>query len=55
MIAAFIQSRWFRSAGISSANDLANTESCGRVFAEIRKTQNATFDVLANAAVSFAA
>jgi tetratricopeptide (TPR) repeat protein len=55
MIAAFIRSRWFRVAGIFSANDLANTESCGRVFAEIRRTQNATFDVLASAAVSFAA
>ena len=55
MIAAFIRSRWFRPAGVSSAEDLVNAESRGRVISEIRRTQNDTFDVLASAAVSFAA
>jgi tetratricopeptide (TPR) repeat protein len=55
MIAAFIRSRWFRPAGISSVEDLENAENCGRVITEIRSTQNDTFDVLASAAVSFAA
>ena len=55
MVAAFIRSRWFRPAGISSVEDLANVENRGRVFTEIRRTQNDTFDVLASAAVSFAA
>ena len=55
MIAAFIRSRWFRPAGVSSAEDLVDVESRGRVIAEIRRTQNDTFDVLASAAVSFAA
>jgi hypothetical protein len=55
MIAAFIRSRWFRPAGVFSAADLANAENCGRVITEIRRTQNDTFDILASAAVSFAA
>jgi hypothetical protein len=55
MIAAFIRSRWFRPAGVSSADDLANVENRGRVITEIRRTQNDTFDVLSSAAVSFAA
>jgi hypothetical protein len=55
MIAAFIRSRWFRPAGVSSAEDLVNAENRGRVIREIRRTQNDTFDVLASAAVSFAA
>jgi hypothetical protein len=54
MVAAFIRSRWFRPAGVSSAEDLVNVENRGRVIAEIRRTQNDTFDVLASAAVSFA-
>jgi tetratricopeptide (TPR) repeat protein len=55
MIAAFIRSRWFRPAGVSSVDDLANAEIRGRVITEIRRTQNDTFDVLANAAISLAA
>jgi tetratricopeptide (TPR) repeat protein len=55
MVAAFIRSRWFRPAGVSSAEDLVNVENRGRVIMEIRRTQNDTFDVLASAAVSFAA
>jgi hypothetical protein len=54
MIAAFIRSRWFRPAGVSSAEDLVDVESRGRVITEIRRTQNDTFDVLASAAISFA-
>jgi tetratricopeptide (TPR) repeat protein len=55
MVAAFIRSRWFRPAGVFSVEDLANADSYGRVIAEIKRTQNDTFDVLTGAAISFAA
>ena len=55
MVAAFIRSRWFRPAGVSSAADLDNAERRGQVIADIRRTQTETFDVLANAAISLAA
>lgn len=46
MIAGFIHTRWFRSAGIRSIDDLEDADALMRVASEIGKSQNDTLDLL---------
>ena len=50
MLGAFLQTRWFRPAGIQSAEDLDRPDALHAVMERIQHTQTDTFDVISNAA-----
>lgn len=55
MLGAFLQTRWFRPAGIESANDLEQPDALHAVMERINNTRIDTFDVISNSTLALAA
>jgi len=55
MLGAFLQTRWFRPAGIQSINDLDKLEALHAVVQHINNSRTDTFDVISNATLALAA
>lgn len=55
MLGAFLQTRWFRPAGIESANDLERPDALHAVIERINNTRTDTFDVISNSTLALAA
>ena len=55
MLAAFLQTRWFRPAGVQSAEDLDRPEALHAVIKCIHNTRTDTFDVISNSTMALAA
>lgn len=55
MLGAFLQTRWFRPAGIQSAEDLDRPEILHAVMERINNTRTDTFDVISNSMLALAA
>jgi tetratricopeptide (TPR) repeat protein len=55
MLGAFLQTRWFRPAGIQSTADFDNPEALHAVVEHINSTRTDTFDVISNATLALAA
>lgn len=55
MLGAFLQTRWFRPAGIESANDLERPDALHAVMERINNTRTDTFDVISNSTLALAA
>lgn len=55
MLGAFMQTRWFRPAGIESIEDLDQPDRLNAVIERINTTRTDTFDVISNATLEIAA
>ena len=55
MLGAFLQTRWFRPAGIQSAEDLDRPDALHAVIERINHTRTDTFDVISNSTLAIAA
>ena len=55
MLGAFLQTCWFRPAGVQSAEDLDRPDALHAVIVQINKTRTDTFDVISNSAMVQAA
>jgi tetratricopeptide (TPR) repeat protein len=55
MLGAFLQTRWFRPAGIQSAEDLDRPDALHAVVERINHTRTDTFDVISNSTMALAA
>jgi hypothetical protein len=55
MLGAFLQTRWFRPAGIYSADDLSRPDALHAVVERINNTRTDTFDVISNSTMALAA
>jgi tetratricopeptide (TPR) repeat protein len=55
MLGAFLQTRWFRPAGIQSADDLDRPDALHAVIERINTTRTDTFDVISNSTLALAA
>ncbi len=55
MLGAFLQTRWFRPAGIQSAEDFDRPEALHAVIDQINTTRTDTFDVMSNSTLAIAA
>ena len=55
MLGAFLQTRWFRPAGIQSAVDFDQPDRLGAVMNLIKNTRIDTFDVLSNSTLAIGA
>ena len=55
MLGAFLQTCWFRSAGVESAEDLDRPEALHAVMECINNTRTDTFDVISNSTMALAA
>lgn len=55
MLGAFLQTRWFRPAGIQSAEDFDRPDALRAVIERINNTRTDTFDVISNSALALAA
>jgi tetratricopeptide (TPR) repeat protein len=55
MLGAFLQTRWFRPAGIQSAADLERPDVLHTVVERINTTRTDTFDAISNSAMALAA
>jgi len=55
MLGAFLQTRWFRPAGIESANDMESPDVLHAVMERIKNTRIDTFDVISNSTLALAA
>jgi hypothetical protein len=55
MLGAFLQARWFRPAGIQSAEDLEGPNALRLVVERINNTRTDTFDVISNVTLELAA
>lgn len=54
-LGAFLQTRWFRPAGIQSAEDLDRPDALQAVMERINNTRTDTFDVISNSTLALAA
>ncbi|MBM1192380.1 tetratricopeptide repeat protein [Pseudomonas weihenstephanensis] len=55
MLGAFLQTRWFRAAGIQSSGDLERPDAFHAVITQISSIRDETFDVISNSTFSLAA
>ncbi len=55
MLGAFLQTRWFRPAGIQTAEDLDSPDALHAVVERINNTRTDTFDVISNSTLALAA
>jgi hypothetical protein len=55
MLGAFLQARWFRPAGIQSAEDLDHPDALRAVVERINNTSTETFEVMSNSTMALAA
>ena len=55
MLGAFLQTCWFRPAGVQSAEDLDRPDALHAVIVQINKTRTDTFDVISNSVMVQAA
>ncbi len=55
MLGAFLQTRWFRPAGVQSVEDLDRPEALHAVIERINNTRTDTFDVISNSTMAQAA
>ena len=55
MLGAFMQTRWFRPAGIQSVEDLDQPDRLHAVVERINASRTDTFDVLSNSTLAMAA
>jgi len=55
MLGSFLQTRWFRPAGIQSAEDLDRPDALHAVVERINNTRTDTFDVISNSTLALAA
>lgn len=55
MLGAFLQTRWFRPAGIQSTEDLDRPDALHAVVERINNTRTDTFDVISNSTLAIAA
>jgi hypothetical protein len=55
MLAAFMQNRWFRPAGIQSVEDLDRSDTLHALVERINNTRTDTFDVISNSTLALAA
>ena len=55
MLGAFLQTRWFRPAGIQSVEDFDRPDALHAVVDRINNTRTDTFDVISNSALAIAA
>lgn len=55
MLGAFLQTRWFRPAGILSAEDFDRPDALHAVIERINNTRTDTFDVISNSTLAVAA
>jgi hypothetical protein len=55
MLGAFLQTRWFRPAGIQSTEDFDRPDALNAVIERINHTRTDTFDVISNSSLAIAA
>jgi hypothetical protein len=55
MLGDFLQTRWFRPAGIHSVEDFDRPEALHAVVEQINHTRTDTFDAISNSALAIAA
>lgn len=55
MLGAFLQTRWFRPAGIQTVDDLDHPDALRAVVERINSTRIDTFDVISNSTMALAA